>query len=208
MSQSRDAALDLAAARLTDLQQLHAQQLFDFDVETAELLAGLTGDALDVAEQQRLGEREVLLAAQQLAFNNLSAHCAANIAAALPEVRVDAATSLACDGVAAEASPVSDLVDVVIAQPSVNGQPFNITVRCTPDCVFVTDQGDVAASDLAGSSILRVYADGTTDTFAVPSVTPVSLNEPVPVYRVHGDEALTSYCVGMDSTVSVVVRAG
>lgn len=99
-----------------------------------------------------------------------------------------------------EVSPATQFVDVVIARTELG----TVSVRCTPDVLFVTTRGDVPAAELLGKSIVRVLADGTSDSFVVPSVEPIALTVPIPVYRV--ECSADACCVGADSAVAAVVR--
>lgn len=95
--------------------------------------------------------------------------------------------------------PAERLVEVTIAWTS-----LPVCIRCTPDVLFVTDRGDVPAFEIVGKSIVRILADGTSDTFVVPCVVPFLLTVPIPVYRV--ECSADACCVGFDSAFAAVVR--
>lgn len=104
---------------------------------------------------------------------------------------------------------VSSLVDVVIdvrvqVVDNVESEHY-VKVRCTPEHVFLTSEGDVQAQHLAGKTIWRMHPDGGIDTFVVPEVQPIELPEPVAVYDAEV-EGIASYCVAPDGGPSAVVH--
>lgn len=190
----RDQAQAAFAAQSVKIQQAHTEALAAFDTQAAQILS----DDPEAAAQID-SERAELLASQAAQLAAWETDTATDIAGRLPTLH----DGTAVQGVIA-GEPASEFVDVTIASIPIDGlpDPIPVVVRCAPDCVFVTEQGDVAAAQLQGVSILRVY-NGEPDTYVVPSVSIVNV-APVPTCRV---QASADTCrVGADSLVMAAVR--
>lgn len=196
----RDEALNALAQRVSNQQHADTVALREF-AATSEKLIELAADEDRVALTQIHAELEERYRLQREVFvDALRVDAAEKVAEFLPMIAANATVPL--QGVTLEPETAIDFVDVVVwTSPTVE---YSLTLRCTPNVMFVTKSGDaVEAAKLQGVEILRVLADGNEDTFVVPSVTAVVLDGPVPVYRPRADA--TACCMGADATVFAVV---
>lgn len=162
--------------------------------------------ALNAAYEQAQADLDAQFAAEQAEAEALAAD---EIERVLPRCNVNGGTARIAS-VAQVDDSRTDFVDVVIDVREVsNGEnpptEHQVKIRCTPDVLFVTPDGDVAAADLAGKSINRTLPGGEADTFGVPEVLPVALPEAAPVFSLTVEDTSTAH-VGSDDTVAAIVR--
>lgn len=210
LSNRRDQAVGVFAQQTANMEQVHSQKLELFDESTAQNVRLAPEVHKEKLAETHAAARKAMADEQAEALALFQATRKADIAGQLPEMRLGAGESVVqFESVGAEPEMVFDVVDVVIARADVPGTDDNkqvdIVVRCTPDWLFVTLDGDMPAAALEGQQITRVHADGSTSWFVVPYVTPVVLNSPIPVYRVRCDAE--TCCVGADGTIAAIVRA-
>jgi len=189
----------------------HAQRLAAIHTARAETLAQLKGVDTTALQEHFIKACDNLVSQYELATEEIEADVALELGAVLPVCRVDPSEERAIQCVRLLDEQVIDFVDVVIGVVQVNNgddEPpteHPVKLRCTPDMLFVTANGDVRAQDLKGVEIQRQLADGTFDTFVVPEVVPFVAQSPVTLYGVCVQDG-TRICVGVDATFAAVVR--
>lgn len=87
-----------------------------------------------------------------------------------------------------QAKTTTELLEVEIDRVEVpigngdNVQEVPITVRCTPEHVFIGPEGETQASELEGVKVYRASEQGVQETYLVPTPTSVQAPDPVAVY--------------------------
>ena len=173
-------------------------------------LAPVDLSGVNAAVAAAKGELQALYAST---VAQLQAECETELAAIMPMAKVrDPQTNEVVNRRIVrvwEQPPVTTLVDVVIdviVQLNDNVESEHLVkVRCTPDHMFATPNGDVEASKLAGVEIWRVHPDNSIDTFVVPDVQGVNLSDAVQVFDAE-IEGIAAYCVAPDGGVAAVVH--
>jgi hypothetical protein len=188
----------------------HAQRLAAIHAASAETIAHLKG--VDTTELQAhfAGACTALVNKFETETEEIEAAVALELSGVLPRCRVDVSEERAIECVYLLDEPVIDFVDVTIGIMQIdNGdKPMTehaVKLRCTPDTLFVTANGDVRADALLDVEIQRQLPDGSFDTYVVPEVTAYVAPSPVSLYAVRVQDG-TCVCVGVDGTLAAVVR--
>ena len=214
LSTQRDDTEASYAQHLASLSATHSAQLAAFDVAVADVLAALLPEQVEAMQSVLDNERAVLAQALADALAERTQHCATQVANVLPRVLVrDPETGEVVERAIVKAwSPrtATALVDVVIDSVFVlvGNQEVEhlIRVRCTPEHLFLTPNGDVEASALEGVTIYRVNEQLVSDEYEVTQVEVVEVETPVAVFDIEV-EGIHSFCVSPSaSCCSAVVH--
>lgn len=196
LSVKRERAIEKLNARLTAMQADIAADMAAFDVDAEQQLAAIKNAEAKAALSQQLANSKVALqAAYDSKLAEVQTAGEADINQRLPNVKVDADSEVGLTRVVSDGELSSGVVDVTIAPGHV--------VRCAADCMFAVEGGSyLAASDLDGQTIVRIHADGTSDTF-VSSSAPAVLQAAAPVYQI--ECIADTCCVGSGDSIFALV---